>query len=395
MKYRYKMIAVVLCMVMLLCACGTQNTAGKSRDSKETADSKEQTSEESKEDSQDPEAAGNAAKLALVEPAAYQSVDGLDLEEGAFISIIGKGADGQFWKAVEKGAKQAAEDINEMLGYTGKSQVKVTYSGPVDSDSVDQQVNILDEELARYPVAVGIAITDMQACGVQFDLAGQGDIPIVAFDSGSDYPGLNATVSTDNKETSVMAADKLAELMNSNGEILIFVHDSKSQTGIDRENNFVTQIGEQYPDITIGAVYHMDQLETLKKELVESGETSKTVEELSEEAVIDELLKKHPNVKGVYATNEDSVKLALDGIRRNNLAPFFVGYDEDKEVLRAVSDGAIDGLIVQNPYGMGYVAVVAAARAALKMGNEAVINTGYVWVTKDNIDTDEVQKLLY
>ena len=48
-----------------------------------------------------------------------------------------------------------------------------------------------------------------------------------------------------------------------------------------------------------------------------------------------------------------------------------------------------------NPFGMGYATVVAAARASLNMGNEAVVNTGYTWVTKKNLKTDEVQKILY
>ena len=53
------------------------------------------------------------------------------------------------------------------------------------------------------------------------------------------------------------------------------------------------------------------------------------------------------------------------------------------------------GLVVQNPFGMGYAAVVSAARAILGIGNEAVVDTGYVWVTRDNLDTDSIQKVLY
>ena len=62
-----------------------------------------------------------------------------------------------------------------------------------------------------------------------------------------------------------------------------------------------------------------------------------------------------------------------------------VGFDADEEEMKALSDGRIDGLIVQNPFGMGYATVVAAARAALDMGNEAFVNTGYTWVTADNL----------
>ena len=44
---------------------------------------------------------------------------------------------------------------------------------------------------------------------------------------------------------------------------------------------------------------------------------------------------------------------------------------------------------------MGYASVIAAARAALGMANEANIDTGYVWMTKDNIDSEEIERMLY
>ena len=72
-----------------------------------------------------------------------------------------------------------------------------------------------------------------------------------------------------------------------------------------------------------------------------------------------------------------------------------IGYDADEEEVRAVKEGEIAGLIVQNPYGMGYASVIAAARAALGMANEANIDTGYVWMTKDNIDSEEIERMLY
>ena len=62
------------------------------------------------------------------------------------------------------------DDINEALGYKGDDKVRMVYSGPSENGNVDEQVNILDEELARYPAAVAISIIDSQSCDVQFDL---------------------------------------------------------------------------------------------------------------------------------------------------------------------------------------------------------------------------------
>ena len=63
--------------------------------------------------------------------------------------------------------------------------------------------------------------------------------------------------------------------------------------------------------------------------------------------------------------------------------------------MKLLEDGKIDGLIVQNPYGIGYATVVACARAVLGQGNEATVNTGYTWVTKDNMNKDSIKKMLY
>ena len=54
-------------------------------------------------------------------------------------------------KQVQEGVRQAADDINEKLGYTGEDKVKVLFNAPSDSEDIDEQVNILDEEMSRYP----------------------------------------------------------------------------------------------------------------------------------------------------------------------------------------------------------------------------------------------------
>ena len=63
--------------------------------------------------------------------------------------------------------------------------------------------------------------------------------------------------------------------------------------------------------------------------------------------------------------------------------------------MAGLESGAIDGLVVQNPFGMGYATVVAAARTVLEIGNEAVVDTGYTWVDRDNMEDKAVQAMLY
>ena len=399
MKKGSGVLAVMLCVAMLACACVAP----------ESSENKEPESSDNKQQVEEKEYQG---KLDQIEPSAYDNVEGLHLEAGSYISIIGKAEEGQYWNEVKKGVDQAAADINEYLGYEGKDKVKVTYSGPETEDNVDEQVNILDEELARYPIAVGISITDANACEVQFDLAAENDIPVVAYDSGSAYQGLMATVSTDNAAAAREAATKLAKLIGDSGEIILFVNDSKSKTSLDRENAFREEIQNNHPNITIVESYHLDQLEDMQKIVAdeinagtyqideESAEAESDVQiapaDITEEDVIDYVLAKHPDIKGCFASNAPTVKKAIAGLERAEADDVMVvGFDADEEEKKALSDGRIEGLIVQNPFGMGYATVVAAARAALDMGNEAFVNTGYTWVTADNLEDENIQKMLY
>lgn len=436
MKKMYNVIAATVCAAMCVCAC----SSGRDADGgKEPAKTQEVNKKKEK---------AYQKKLDMITPSAYDNVMGLDLEKGTTLSVIGKAKDVPYWDEVKKGAEQAVEDMNKNLGYEGKARIKLTYSAPAAADNVDEQVNILDEELARYPEAMAIAIADTKACEVQFDLAAESDIPVVAFDSGSDYQGLMASVSTDNKASAREAAQQLADLMDEKGEVILFVHDSKSESAMDRESSFKEEMENNYPEIAVAEVYHLDQLAVMQERVAaerngipwpegsedgtaepegsengttepEGGENGAaapegsestdvrpeqpedpeheevTADMISEEDVMDYIMEKHPDAAGIYATNGEAVRLALDTVERNERKAHIIGFDGDKDELEALEEGRIDALILQNPFGMGYAAVIASARAALSMGNEAIVDTGYTWITKKNLKEEHIQKLLY
>lgn len=343
------------------------------------------------------------SKLDVLRPIAYGNVEGLDLEPGSYISIIGRNSDDSYWKEVESGAKQAVADINTMLGYKGDNKIKLSFSAPDVRDDVDEQINILDEELARYPIAIGIAAIDTTACQVQFELAADNGIPIVTFDSGTDYADIAAHVSTNNLEAAQTAAIKLASLMKESGEVAVFVQDSFSMTAKEREQGFANTITANYPGISIVNTYHMDQLSTFAQQIAAEKNALLTEEEaqvdpasITQEEVVQYIIEKNPNLKAIYTTNLDTTQLVADVIidmDRDDL--YFVGFDGGKEQQELLEDDVVDGLILQNPYGIGYATVVAAARHVLELGNEAYVDSGYIWVTKDNLNEEEIKKMLY
>lgn len=418
MKKRWIAAFISVCMTALACACAAEP---------EKPDTPVQSAKK-KETPEDAAELAKQAKLDIISPSAYGNVDGLDVEPATYFSIIGKGATEEYWSKVKKGAEAAVADLNKALDYEGNDRVKVVYSGPSESDNVDEQVNILDEELARYPSALGIAVIDSQSCNVQFDLAVQNGIPVVTYDSESSYQGIMANISTDNRKASAEAAVHMAENLGEEGQVLVLGHDSRSVTCKERTEGFVEEIKENHSEMSTTNIYYMDKLDELKEKIAreraglpeaeedepseasegnhsddgsdsadtsDSGEiTEEALQEISDEEVYDYIFDNNPDIKGIFATNGQAAMQMVSLCEEQERDMVIIGYDADKEEVEALKEGKLFGLVVQNPYGMGYATIVAEARCVLESGNEAEIDTGYTWVTADNIDSKEVQRML-
>lgn len=387
MKRKLKAVVGVICAMALMASCTPAKDPVKKPAG--TTDKREVNAKQ-----------GN---LDILNPIAYSDPSGIHLEPGSYISIIGKTNGGAYWDEVKAGAEKAAEDLNKALGYKGEDKIRVNFSGPAKGENVEEQINILDEELARNPVAVGIAIIDSGACGVQFELAAENGIPIIAFDSGSDFKDIQAMCSTDNQAIGKLAAEKLSSYIDDQGEVAVFVHDKESTNGKQRRDAFLKEMKENHPDVKIPVIYHLDEQAELAKKIADEKNAEKVEDEaeilpedITQNEIIRYLLEKNPNIKGCYTTNIHTTQKLLEvlgDMGKEDLA--IVGTDGGSKQLKALEDGKVKGLIVQNPYGMGYAAVIAASRASLEMGNQAFVDTGFVWVTQENIEKKVIQKMLY
>ena len=123
------LVSIAACLGMIVCGC-----SGREKEEVFTGDT--------------PDVPEWQTSLDAISPAVYGSVEDLDLEPGTYISVIGKTENSPYWKQVRAGVEQAASDINERLGYSGNDEVRVLFNAPADGEDIDEQVNILDEEMA-------------------------------------------------------------------------------------------------------------------------------------------------------------------------------------------------------------------------------------------------------
>ncbi|WP_303968703.1 ABC transporter substrate-binding protein [Sporosarcina ureae] len=293
-----------------------------------------------------------------------------EIEEGKpYVAVVSKGFQHQFWQAVKQGAEEAAEEFD----------VSLTFEGPESESQVDKQVEMLQAALDKKPDAIGFAALDSKAASPLLKEADSKDIPIIAFDSGVDSDIPLATASTDNRAAAALAADKMAEAIGEEGKVALIVHDQTSVTGTDRRDGFKEQIESKYPkieivDIQYGAGDHLKSTDLAKA-----------------------VMQAHPDLKGMFGSNEGSAIGVVNAVNELNKGGkiTIIGFDSGKQQLDAVKSGVMTGAVTQNPVGIGYETVKAAVEALDGKELEKVIDTGFYWYDKDNIDDEEIQAAVY
>jgi ribose transport system substrate-binding protein len=283
------------------------------------------------------------------------------------VPLISKGFQHQFWQAVKAGADQAGKDL----------KVKVTFEGPETEAMVDKQIDMLSAALAKKPQAIGFAALDSKAAIPLLKKAQAAKIPVVAFDSGVDSDIPVTTATTDNRAAAALAADKMADLIGKEGEVAVVAHDQTSRTGVDRRDRFLERIKANYPKIKVVSVQYG------------AGDQLKSTE------VTKSILQAYPKIKGIFGTNEGSAIGVVNGVKEMKRKIIIIGYDSGKQQKDAIRDGVMSGAITQNPVGIGYKTVEAAVKAIKGEKLPKVIDTGFYWYDKSNIDDPKIKEVLY
>ncbi|MEO7588058.1 MAG: ABC transporter substrate-binding protein [Arachnia sp.] len=282
------------------------------------------------------------------------------------IYLVSKGFQHRFWQAVKEGAEKAGTEFN----------YKVEFVGPDNEQQVTQQLDMLRTALNSKPAAIGFAALDSQAAGPVLSDIQAANIPIIAFDSGveSDIPV--ATVQTDNKAAAAEAAKHMAELVGNKGTVGLVCHDQTSQTGIQRCEGFQEWMKENAPDVKVLDPQYAGEVGL-------AANTAKA------------MIQANPDMVGIYGTNEAAAIGALQGVQESGKKMTIVGFDSGKAQLDAIRSGVEAGAITQSPVKMGYETVKAAIMAINGQELPKIIDSGFAWYDKSNMDDPDIKSNLY
>jgi len=288
------------------------------------------------------------------------------------IAVIPKCIVHVFWKAVEAGAREGAKEAG----------VEMIWKGSLKEDDPGQQIQIVQQFVSEGVGGIVLAPIDDTALRGPVAAAMQKGIPVVIMDSplkGEPLKDFVCTVSTNNHRAGEMAGERLGKLLHGKGTVAILRYIKCSTNTGQREAGCLEAI-KKFPDIQV---------------ILDNRYSGWSIIEAQSTAL--DMLDKLKEADGIFCSNEPTTFGMLLALRQNNLAGSkkFVGFDTSPALVEGLKRGEIQALVAQNPKKMGREAVQALVA---KMNGEtvnAVIDSGAAVVTKENLETPEIQALLF
>jgi ribose transport system substrate-binding protein len=291
------------------------------------------------------------------------------------IAVIPKGTTHEFWKSIHAGSIKAAQELTAQ-----GSEIEVIWKGPLREDDREQQIQVVEGFAAQGVNGIVLAPLDNRALVRPVADAQRFGVPTVIIDSGLESDEIVSFVATDNRKGGSLAAERMGQLLNGKGKVLLLRYAEGSASTTEREEGFLETI-KKFPEIQLVST---DQY---------AGATRDTAKRASENL----LNRFGDEVQGIFTPNESSTAgmlLALQDIGKAGKVSF-VGFDSSQTFIDAINKNELHGIVVQNPFNMGYLGVKTMVDSLLGKPVNRKIDTGVMLVTKENMQAPEVQALLH
>jgi ribose transport system substrate-binding protein len=286
------------------------------------------------------------------------------------IAVIPMGSTHEYWKAVHAGAVKAAREAG----------VEIVWKGPQKEDDRAQQIAVVEDMIARR--VDGIVLAPLDSKGLQRPVAEarRAGIPSVIIDSPLEGEDFISFIGTDNYRGGQLGAQRLAEVLNGKGDVILMRVMVGVMSAMAREQGFLDEI-RKHPGIRVLSDNQY------------GGITTETSYQTGEN-----LLNRFPEVDGIFCPNESTAFGMLRAITDAGKAGKvkFIGFDSSDKLITALRERHILGLVVQNPFRMGELGVKAVVQHLRDPGAaiEKRVDTGAVVATPENMETPEIRLLL-
>jgi ribose transport system substrate-binding protein len=288
------------------------------------------------------------------------------------IAVIVKDTTSPYWQTVLAGARKAGQDLGVSVVELGAQS---------ESDAIGQ-IGILEKAVASNPAAIVIAPAQFAALGKPIDEAAK-KVKIIGIESAADTKAMTSLLATDNVNAGRLAADALAlaitkSYADTEGDVAMIAATPGVPSLDQRAEGFKEVIAAKYRALNIAA----DRTADGKAPTV--GEIMKR------------LIAEDRDLRGVFASDPIAAEAVSQAVSAKNTDDLIniVAVGSDENLVKLLQADVIAGIVVEDPFRMGYDGVKTALAASKGESVPARIDTGALLVTKANLNSARAQELL-
>ena len=263
----------------------------------------------------------------------------------------------------------------EMAAWEKKADVSIV--APDAEHDIARQNVLIDWAIEQKPDAILLSPSSYTETTGYARKVKEAGIPLVLIDSEIDEDIADAVVATDNVKLGEVEGSFMKTFVTEDSKIAIMGHVKNSSTAIEREAGVRKGLGEDEERI-VDVVFCNSEYDKAYNLMIE-------------------LMEQYPDISIVAGLNEYSAVGAARAIKDMKMENRIkvVGIDSSLEEIQLLEEGIFEGIIVQNPYKMGYLGMEAAIDLLNGEKISKKIDSGCELITKDNLYTEENQKLLF
>ena len=295
-----------------------------------------------------------------------------DAQTKPTVPVIVKDVTSPHWQAVLAGARKAGQDLG----------VNIVELGAQSGNDASAQITILETAVASNPAAIVIAPTQFAALGKPIDEAAK-TVKIIGLESAADTKAMTSLLATDNVNAGRIAADALAVAITTSyadteGDIAIITSMPGVASFDQRAKGFKDVVAAKYRALAITA------------DKVADGKPATAVN------IMKDLIANTADLRGVFASDPVMTLAVAQAVaeKKSDDKINVVGVGSDEKLVKLLQDDVLAGLVVEDPFRMGYDGVKTALAASKGEQVSANVDTGATLVTKANMSSARSQELL-
>lgn len=234
-----------------------------------------------------------------------------------------------FFVSLSEGAKAKAKELNINLSVVNAS------------DDTAKQASDIEDLISKNVKVIIVNPVDSDAVAPAVESAIVANIPVIALDRIVNGVEVDAQIASDNVAGARIAGEYLVELIGEKAKVAELIGIPGASATIDRGKGF-HEVADTKLDVIASQTANFNRAEGL--------------------TVMENILQANPDLKGVFAHNDEMALGALEAIKAAGKDIAIIGFDATDDAVLSVKEGSIKATVAQQPDLMGAIAVETALK---------------------------------